>query len=234
MYKRSALSILFIFLFLLSFNSNSQAQIFENGDFETGDLTGWTVATTPFGIFDVYSGSTIDLFPIMPPPQGIYAAGATQEDSDGGSVLYQDINVPSSGAKCTAIIYYESLGDWVVGSALDDFSVENVQARIDIMDPNAPVYSIGVGVLQNIFLTQPGDPQELGYTTIGFNLGAFAGSTVRFRVGVVNNLSFTTMGIDDIRCTTAIPTLSEWSLIALAAVLGVIGFIVIRRRAITA
>jgi len=40
--------------------------------------------------------------------------------------------------------------------------------------------------------------------------------------------------LDDCGVVTTIPTLSEWGLIALAGVLGLVGFMVIRRRKVTA
>jgi len=57
----------------------------------------------------------------------------------------------------------------------------NQRYRVDIMDPNAPSFDTGAGVLLNLFQTLPGDPNSLGYTTLNFDLSSFAGSTVRIK-----------------------------------------------------
>jgi len=54
---------LFIFSSFLLINQNAQAQeLVENGGFETGDFTGWTVIDEPGGVptytWYVYSGTT--------------------------------------------------------------------------------------------------------------------------------------------------------------------------------
>jgi len=112
----------------------------------------------------------------------------------------------------------------------------NQQARIDIMNPNAPDFDVGAGVLQNLFQTLPGDPLSLGYTTLNFDLSAYAGSTVRFRAAEVDNQFFLNFMIDNLTCEAppAVPTLSEWGLIVMASILGIVGFLVMRRRQLTA
>ena len=106
------------------------------------------------------------------------------------------------------------------------------------MDPDAPDFDIGAGVLLSVFQTEPGDPLSLGYTTINFDLTDFSGTTVRFRAAEVDNQLFFEFMIDDVTCEAIppaqIPTLSEWGLIAMASILGIIGFMVMRRRKVTA
>ena len=246
---------LFIFTSFLLGNQSAKAQVelFENGGFETGDFTGWTVVQQPGsgGDWFVYSGTTSPFdIPILPPPEGTYAAVTDQQDPS-SQVLFQDVDVPVGTAECSVIVYYENRAGeegeevrlrevdaiFVNGPNLNFDEGPNQQARIDIMDPLAPNFDIGAGVLLNIFQTNPGDPASLGYTTLNFDLSDFAGTTVRFRAAEVDNLGVFNFSIDDVTCginTAQIPTLSEWGLIAMAGVLGIIGLLAIRRRKVAA
>lgn len=194
------------------------------------------------GSWFVYTGTTSPASSsiVLAPPVGDFAAIADQ--TGGGShLLYQDIDVPSgaTSVNCSAIIYYNNQsGGFVIGPDLSFDGPPNQQARIDLMDPTAPGFDIGAGVLQNLFQTEPGDPNVLGYTTLNFDLSPFAGTTVRFRAAEVDNLFFFQFMIDDLSCEAIqfvnVPTLSEWGLIAMASILGIVGFMVIRRRQLTA
>ena len=236
MSKRTALSTLLALLFLVSFSSHAQAQIFQNGDFETGDLTGWTVVEVGAGLWEVYSGTTVGAgIPIEAPPQGIYASSSWQGDP-GSSLIYQDISVPVGfNSACSLYLYYNTGGPFNITGDINDLTNDNQQGRIDIIEPNdAQIFSITDGILDTVFVGEPGDPLLRPYGTLAFDLSPYAGTTVRFRVAAVGEGNFIEFAVDDIHCSSAIPTLGEWSMIALAAVLGVIGFIVIRRRAATA
>lgn len=236
---------LFIFSSFLLVNKNAEAQpnLFVNGSFETGDLTGWTVVqeTGSAGSWFVYSGNLSPLTnqPILPPPDGTFAATSDQQNPS-SQVLFQDIEVPVQGTtECSVTVYYNNNADeFVIGPNLSALGAENQQARIDIMDPNAPDFDIGAGVLENLFQTNPGDPVILGYSTVNFDLTDFAGTTVRFRAAEVDNLSNFLFSIDNVTCaseiTAQVPTLSEWGLIAMASILGIVGFMVMRRSQVTA
>ena len=217
-------------------------ELFENGSFETGDFTGWTVVqeSGSNGDWFVYSGnlSPIIGFPILPPPVGMFAA-VTDQDGPSSQVLFQDIDIPAGNTvTCSVIVYYENrAGVFINGPDLSFAGGPNQQARIDIMDPNAPDFDVGAGVLENLFQTNPGDPTSLGYTTINFDLTDFSGTIVRFRAAEVDNQLNFNFSIDDVTCEVIllanVPTLSEWGLIAMAGILGLAGFMVIRRRKAT-
>lgn len=124
-------------------------------------------------------------------------------------------------------------GLFINGPDLSQSDGPNQQARIDIMDPEADPFDVGSGVLLNIFQTNPGDPAELDYTTLNFDLSQFAGSKVRFRVAEVDNEGVFNFAIDNVQCLVAtnIPTLSEWGMISVAAGLVLIGlFFAVRRK----
>lgn len=241
MLKLRAFSIVLTLLFVSIFithNVNAQGNLFQNGSFETGDFSGWTVIqnTPSGGDWFVYSGdlSPISVLQVLPPPDGTFAAITDQGDPS-SQVLYQDIDVPQGSDECSVIIYYENRaeGGFVTGADLSQLDGPNQQARIDIMDPTADPFDVGAGIFLNIFQTNPGDPLVLGYTTINFDLSDFAGSTVRFRAAEVDNQGVFNFAIDNVLCLSAtnIPTLSEWGMIAAAAGLGLIGlFYAVRRK----
>ncbi len=235
-------SALFLALALaLSFfytSAHAQLELVENGSFETGDFDGWTVVQEvgSAGDWFVYSGNLSPLggAPILLPPVGEFAA-TTDQVEPSSQVLFQDIEVPAGFTdECSVIVYYENgPGEFVNGPDLSFVGNPNQQARIDIMDPSAGDFDVGAGVLLNIFQTEPGDPSSLGYTTIGFDLTQFAGTTVRFRAAEVDNMGNFEFSIDDVRCgdrVATIPTLGEWGMIAMAGVLGLAGLIFASRR----
>ena len=175
------LTLLFVFVFA-SLNSNAQ-ELVTNGGFETGDFSGWTLEDlTPFGDWFVYTG-TLSPFGlnILAPPDGTFTAVADQDSSD-SNILYQDIQIPEGATvTCSAIVYYENRDNiFIIGDGLT-LNGPNQQYRVDIMDPNAPSFDTGAGVLLNLFQTLPGNPNSLGYTTLNFDLSPFAGSTVRIK-----------------------------------------------------
>jgi len=265
----SAALLIIIFSVCFNYNANAQINLFHNGDFETGDFSGWTVIqnTGSEGDWFVYSGTLPPLSgqPVLPPPVGQFAA-ISDQTGPSSQVLFQDIVIPITGTQCSAVIYYinragnesgfvstDTVGEYTTrgseagsvstkvngeglfinGANLSQSEGPNQQARIDIMDPTADPFDVGSGVLLNLFQTNPGDPAELGYTTLNFDLSAFAGSTVRFRVAEVDNQFFFNFAIDNVQCqgVANIPTLSEWGMITAAAGLGLIGlFFAVRRK----
>lgn len=72
----------------------------------------------------------------------------------------------------------------------------NQQFRADIMNPAAGAFDVGAGVLANVYQTDPGDPLVSGYATVTFDLGAFAGQTVRLRFAEVDNQGNFNAGVD--------------------------------------
>lgn len=137
---------------------------------------------------------------------------------------------------CSAVVYVRnSIEDYIIGNGLELSPNKNQQYRVDLMDPDAPLYDVGPGVIQNLFQTVEGDPQSIGYTTLEFELTDFAGQTVRLRAASVNNEGQLFSSIDEVTCVTenneSIPTLSEWGMISAALGLGMVGvFFAVRRR----
>ena len=202
----------------------AQAATVANGDFETGDLTGWTVNSTTAsanGYWFAYTGTVAPL-PAPPstrrsprPPQGTYAAVADQVNP-GRRILYQDVALEqvSPGATMTLDLYayYKAQqGPLATPSpaTLDPNNPgANEQYRIDVMKPNAALDSVApADILLNVFQTQTGDPQTLPPTQVTADLTPFAGQTVRLRFAEVDNSGVLNASTDDVRISIQ-PTLS--------------------------
>ncbi len=189
-----------------------------NGDFEAGDLSGWTAFNNNAGGqggWFAYSGTKAPLTPpsigkVPAPPQGTYAA-ITDQTGPGLRVLYQDIALPADAETLSFLVYYENRG--IVFYTPDNLDPElgppgpnpnrNQQYRIDLMDPDAPMDSVAAGdVLRNLFWTEVGDPASLAATLVSEDISQFAGSTVRLRLAEVDNQFMLHAGIDDVRVGT--------------------------------
>lgn len=185
-----------------------------NPGFETGDLFGWKEVVTGANWLGVLSGSgttttlpysPIDNFPA--PPEGRYAA-VKDSFSPGASILYQDFDVPTGydSISLSATIYVENLkSDYFDGPGFDFSGVTNQKVRLDLMDPNSGVIDVGAGVLENLFITLPGDPLSIPPTVVSVDLTPYAGQTVRLRFGAVDNRGVMPTGLDNIKLTATAP-----------------------------
>ncbi len=110
-----------------------------NGDFETGDLSGWTQASTA-GSWANYTGTSnpANGRTIAAPPQGLRAAVSGQTGS-GRTFMYQDIALEEGQRHTLDLqVYYESAAALVSPDTLAT-NVSNQQYRIDVLRPTAPM-----------------------------------------------------------------------------------------------
>ena len=192
---RSLLAVLVVsgFAVMMAPTAAAAASV-QNGDFETGDFTGWTVVTQPgsAGSWFVYTGTTGPLsgFPIPAPAEGAFAA-ISDQTFPSSQVLYQDIALePGFTHMLTFTLYYQNAAQiFVPQTTLDVNADPNQQYRVDIMDPAAPPDSVAAAdVLAQVFRTEEGDPPTLGPTAVTFDLTPFAGTTVRVRFAEVDTI----------------------------------------------
>ena len=223
------------------------AELIQNGGFEdngglgSGTFAGWTVYTQPGsgGVLDVQTGTQSPLrgVTVEAPPEGSFAA-MTDQNSRGAYVLYQDITVPADAATVSfsAQVYINSAAsDFVSPATLDYTAGPNQQFRVDIVDPTAGPQDLGAAVLENLFLTSPGDPTLQPYQTLTADLSAYAGQTVRVRFAETDNQLFFNAGIDAVSVRTtsdarSIPTTGFWAGITLSLMIGLAGLAGMRRR----
>ena len=79
------------------------------------------------------------------------------------------------------------------------------------------------------------DPAVSGYNLVTADLAPFAGRTVRLRIASAVNVFFFSFGVDAVSVNatlSAVPTLSEGTLIALALLTSALGMVALRRRAV--
>ncbi|HET7120909.1 MAG TPA: hypothetical protein VFI17_06615 [Solirubrobacterales bacterium] len=180
--KRAYLTLMAVVgLCLLLPVANASAATVVNGDFETGDLSGWQeVNETGGGSWFTYSSAEAGGF--FSPPSGNFAA----VDDQGGpdlDVLYQDVFLePGYTHQLALWLYYES-SEPISAPPTLSLEVENQQVRVDVMRPTAPINSVAPGdILATVFANKAGDSQVLPPTHLTADLSAFAGQTVRLRI----------------------------------------------------
>jgi hypothetical protein len=227
------------------------AELVVNGGFETNGgantntFTGWTVTDQAggSGSFFAQTGTTSPTgfscsLSVPAPPQGTFAAMTTQS-GPGSHILSQNITVPAAvTALFTARLYVNNGGGAFVTPASLDYTVTpNQQFRIDVMTTGSAITDMGAGVLANLYRTNAGDPAISGYNVVSADLSAYAGQTVRLRIAEVDNQGCISTGIDAVSIqsgagigVTPVPTLSQYALLALAALLLVLGTAAARRR----
>lgn len=176
--------------------------VITNGNFETGDFTGWTTQNAGEGAWFVYAGTVSPLSgsTIAPPPEGNFAA-TTDQTGPGTHILFQDVTLePNNTHTLSFILYYvNQAGVFFTPDNLDFADGPKQQYRVDIIDPNAPVDSVTTGVLAQVFRTEVGDPNSLAPTSFSFDLTPFAGQTVRLRFAEVDNQLFFQASVDDVQ-----------------------------------
>ncbi len=188
-----------------------------NGDFETGDLTGWTVQRVTNlgeGGWFVYSGIEPPLSyektgtRLATPPQGHYAA-TTDEKLAGAWAMFQDVGLePGLIQRLHLTVYYNSPLAPIAVDPGEPFGkgAVNQWYRIDVLRQGAPVNSLLAGdVLKTVFQTLPGAPKTLPPTPVEADLTPFDGQTVRIRLMFNGSLSYFYAGADAISLTSTAP-----------------------------
>jgi len=159
-----------------------------NGDFETGDLTGWLTQASGNGRWLVYHADSTP--PNIPaPPQGGHAA-LTVMTSHGSHTLWQDVALDARYILRFILFYVKDEGS---------FNDRN-QLRVELMDPDSPTTSKEpADVLATIYRTGQRDPLTLAPTSISFDLSSWKGRLVRIRFYEVDTLGPFRVGVDDVR-----------------------------------
>ena len=109
-FSRRALTVVGAVAVVLVFASVAGAgSNFQNGNFETGDFTGWSVFQVGGGNWFVSNKTLtpIDQFSWKGPAEKEYAA-VTDQFSAGTNILYQTIDVGSKTTKVSLIVYYKN------------------------------------------------------------------------------------------------------------------------------
>jgi hypothetical protein len=184
-----------------------------NFDFERGDLHGWHVQQRGSGAWRIYTDaktppdrSDSDLtapFDVIDPPQGRFAA-VTDMCTAGSRILYRDVKL-AARSELRFTLFYRSVEPLTSSQTLDHLApFANVQFRVDVMDPRAPLESLAPSnILATVFRTTPGDDLEAGPRRVTFDLSPWAGQTVRLRFAQVDNVGPLRVVIDDVKLDPA-------------------------------
>ena len=193
----------------LALPASAGAATVVNGDFETGNLTGWLAYnSTNAGNWFVFSAAQAAEEKVPPPIAGNFSAYTTEEFPD-TAILYQDVALePFSTHQLSLTAGYQSSTPIVAPNSLAvgtlPKSPENQQLRIDVMKPTAPIESVDPSdILATLFANKTGDSQVMTPTQFTANLSAFAGQTVRIRVAnAVGDSEFNTV-LDNVSIASA-------------------------------
>jgi hypothetical protein len=203
MMRRSRLIALAVAAAALAAPGAASAAIVTNGDFETGNLSGWheDYVNPEVGRWFNYTGtiSPLESLPIPAPPQGTRAA-ITDQGEVSRQILYQDLTIPLGGTvnDLSLLAYYET-GEPPDFSSPNTLSLDipNQQYRIDLIKPTAAIDSVSSGdVLRRLFGTTPISPGTLAPTQLTTNLSPYAGQTVRLRFAVAVTEQTLNAGVD--------------------------------------
>jgi hypothetical protein len=168
-----------------------------NGDFETGNLVGWTTLEEGEGEWDTYSGTLGGDF--FAPPQGSFAATTFQE-GPGLNILYQDVAVGTGPDEVLRLYaYYASEVSLATppSGTLSPGESSNQQYRIDVIDPAADLDSVDpADILAPVFATETGDSPSMAPKLLSVDLTEFLGETVRLRMAEVDTEGPIFAGID--------------------------------------
>lgn len=205
-FRRSALALSVAAVAIVCLAQVASAGGPGNGDFETGDLTGWTTADQGPSIsgWVVYQGGDAvqtDVPGMMAPPQGRYAA-AVDQSGPGAHVLYRTLKIPNGKPTQVSfqLFFNNYAGIFCDGNSLDWTEPCNQQYRVDILRQGADPFSTDSGdVLKNLFLTRPGDSFKKKPRRMRFSLADFAGMQVVLRFAEVDNQFYFHAGVDDVK-----------------------------------
>lgn len=194
----------------LSVGRAQAQQLIVNGGFETGDLTGWTLANqvSPFDGGFVASNdiaSPINGLPTVGPASGGYYA-VSDQTGPGTHVMYQVVTVPV-GANIlvsfdlfvnnwfdSTVIDPSGL-DWTTGGTFD----ANQHARVDLLDGAADPFDTGSGVVQNFYIGDDGPTLPNHYRHYTFFVPTFpTGGTFLIRFAEVDNQFQLNEGVDNV------------------------------------
>jgi hypothetical protein len=195
--------------------SSAAATTVVNGNFESGNLSGWSVYNnqeSEAGNWFAYSGTSIPFGeiapPVPPPPQGNFAA-ITAQGGPGTHILYQDVALePGFPHVLSLIAYYQSSALLATQDSLSWMVEPNQQYRIDVIKPTAQIETLNPSdILATLLQTETGDPTSMEPKTLTADLTAFGGQTVRLRFAEVDNEGPLNAGVDSVSITGPPPPL---------------------------
>jgi len=234
-FEALASTVLLAMLAYFSAQSSARAiELISNGNFETGNFSGWTIPAFPGGFTN--SGNWfVDTPGTTTPLSGNFTAGnglggsfyaVTDQTWASTHVLSQKFTVP--GPASSVILSFQMFAnDYDGGPIVDPIGLDhtgpaNQHARVDILSAAAPAFGTGAGVLANYFLGVDSGTDPNPYKTYTFNITALVGSggTYTLRFAQTDNQNYFNLGVDNVSINfTAVPEPSGLSLLLSGLVL---------------
>jgi hypothetical protein len=163
-------------------NTNNSNLII-NGNFETGDFSGWTLVNSGNGTFVINDGTVDPSGPDDPlAPYGGSFSALTNQNGSGVRTIYQEVTLPAGATF--------SWADMIRNHALD-FSDPDQEFRVEIWDT-------GNQVLATLFSTNPSAPLLNNWTQRSVDISQFDGMTIRVAFTEEDNLYYFNVHLDDI------------------------------------
>jgi hypothetical protein len=196
----------------------AQAQCtFTNGNFETGDLSGWNVYSRVLtGVGNAanwynYTGTTSPLsaHTLSAPPQGTRAAVSDQNQASINE-LSQDFTLPAGqSGTLTFYIAYNNLASLFVTLGTLDFN-NNQQFRIDLIKTTTAHESIAPNdIYAKLYQTQPGNPFFMAPTLMTYDVSGYAGGTARLRFAESVGFNWMNLQVDNVCLSTTRGTIAK-------------------------
>lgn len=222
-------------LVLAGSSAVADIELINNGGFETGDFTGWTVVNRmpghgSFVIDDANGRTPISRRPTVGPAAGSYYA-VSDQFGPGTHALLQEFTVPTD-AESVVLSYDMFVNNWAWQTTINPsglthlpLSSRNQHGRVDILAAGSEPFDTTSGVLGTFYLgADPGqDPHA--YTHYDFDITDLvgAGGTFVVRFAETDNRWLFNMGVDNVSvAVAAIPAPA-------AVVLGMIGLVLVGR-----
>lgn len=207
-------------------------QILVNGDFEAGNLSGWTVTNQNVGRW-LASNAAVG------PLGGLSTVGASSgawyaladANGPGAHALTQPFTVaPGSTVVFSFDMFVSAYAAVVKPASLDYTVVPNEQGRVDLLTSGATPFDVGAGVLFNFYDGADAGAKPNPYVHYSFDISTLvaAGGTYQIRFAETDNQGAFNMGIDNVVVNAS--GVPEPGTVGLAAI-GLIGVLAgIRRK----
>ena len=201
-------------LLSLFFTHTAQAAIIElitNGDFETGDFTGWTSTdllpgTGQFLIDTPGTSTPISGNATAPNPTGGNFYAVSDQVGPGTHAIEQTFVVPFDVITLTLtfdLFVNNQAGATIIDPmfGLDHTGLPNQHGRVDILSAGSTAFDTGAGVLNNLFIgADPIANNPNPYVSYQFDLTGLLAPSGAFdlRFAETDNQLFFNLGVDNI------------------------------------
>jgi hypothetical protein len=161
-------------------------ELIVNGNFEAGELSGWTVVNEGSGSFLLNDGSFDPPGPELPSPPfaGDFSAIASPS-STSTQTIYQDVVLPNSDA-------IELQWADLIHNHATSFNDPSQEYRVEIRN-------LSNELLQTVYSTGPGDALSQDWTERVADISQFAGQEIRVAFVVEVRLGYFNVQLDDVQ-----------------------------------